>query len=462
MSLSLAKIEALAPDQGSLDAARKLLKPSNWPTIAEDGAGLLWGECQGSGATPYRISVTEIDAGYKCSCPSRKFPCKHSLALMWMRADGKVPFVTGMPPDWVKDWLARRRGPSGTVAPADSGADRPKASTAEAAEIEEEVDPKAEARAAAARERNRKERETSIANGLDELGIWLADQVDAGLAAFPGKASSVCRAMAQRLFDAKASGLALMVDSLPARLYALAEAERSIAAVKELGMLHLLAKAYQRQDQLSPDLKEDVRQAIGWNVAREALLADDKALHVTATWRVWATRSEVQPDKLRRLETWLYGNGHHAVLIEYVPVSTGASSSGFSTGDAFEAELVYYPSPVPLRAIIVRQTTGAELTDVPLALPEQDVAAAYALYEEAIMRKPWLGDYPLMFRGARLRSTGEKLYLNGGGLSLPLPQSQSAAAWPLLQLDTIDGAGLWDGATFTLSCSETPLGRWTA
>ena len=99
MSLSLAKVEELAPDQGSLAAAKKLLKPSSWPTLAQDGSGLLWGECQGSGATPYRIAVTEADAGYKCSCPSRKFPCKHSLAMMWMRVEGKVDFSTGTPPD---------------------------------------------------------------------------------------------------------------------------------------------------------------------------------------------------------------------------------------------------------------------------------------------------------------------------------------------------------------------------
>ena len=91
--LSLDKIERLAPDQASLSAAKKLLKPAQWPTLATDGDGLVWGECQGSGATPYRIAVTEADAGYKCTCPSRKFPCKHSLALMWLRADGLAPFA---------------------------------------------------------------------------------------------------------------------------------------------------------------------------------------------------------------------------------------------------------------------------------------------------------------------------------------------------------------------------------
>src|SRR6516165_4023980 len=98
--LSLAKIEALAPDQSALDAARKLMKAATWPALACDGVGLVWGEAQGSGATPYRVVVSEVDAGYKCTCPSRKFPCKHSLALMWMRAEGKISFESAEGPQW--------------------------------------------------------------------------------------------------------------------------------------------------------------------------------------------------------------------------------------------------------------------------------------------------------------------------------------------------------------------------
>ena len=77
--ISLEKIEALAPDQASLVAARKLVKASGWSGLSSDSAGLIWGECQGSGSSPYRVIVSEADAGYKCTCPSRKFPCKHSL-----------------------------------------------------------------------------------------------------------------------------------------------------------------------------------------------------------------------------------------------------------------------------------------------------------------------------------------------------------------------------------------------
>jgi len=309
MALSLQNVEALAPDQSSLDAARKLLKPSSWPAVASNGAGLTWGECQGSGSTPYRVIVSEADLGYKCTCPSRKFPCKHSLALMWLRADGKLAFAVAPVPAWVSDWLSRRRGQSSAASPAD-GAPRVSIQATASAAAEEKPDPKAEARAAAARERNRQDREAAILAGLDDLDLWISDQLERGLAGFAAQSARACRLIAQRLVDAKASGLASRMESLPARLFSLPEAVRPVAAIEELGLAHLLSAAYRRQnetaDALPSGLKADVRQAIGWSITREALLADPDALRTTATWRVVAVLSEIQPDRLRRLETWLW------------------------------------------------------------------------------------------------------------------------------------------------------------
>jgi uncharacterized Zn finger protein len=281
MPLTLEKIEALAPDQSSIDAARKLLKPGGWPRLACDGGELVWGECQGSGATPYRVVISESDAGYKCSCPSRKFPCKHSLALMWMRAEGKAAFALAEVPEWVRDWVSRRRGP-GAAATSEAKDAKSKASMtkSEAEAGETASDPKAEARAAAARERNRREREATILAGLDELDTWLADQVERGVAGLVAQSSQACKLIAQRLVDAKASGLAARLEGLTAKLFALPEAMRPVAAVEELGQIYLLAEAYRRQESLSPALKADVRQAVGWSVTRETLLADTTTMRV--------------------------------------------------------------------------------------------------------------------------------------------------------------------------------------
>lgn len=468
MSLTLERIEALAPDQASLAAARKLLKPSSWPTLAQ-GEGLVWGECQGSGATPYRVVVNEADAGYKCTCPSRKFPCKHSLALMWMRVDKSGAFAPATVPDWVKDWLSRRRGATAAINAEDDdeAKSRPSIRLAEVPEAESDADPKAELRSAAARERNRLEREAAIIAGLDDLDTWLSDQVQQGMANFVAQPAQACRTIAQRLVDAKASGLAGRLDAIPTRLFTVPGPARPSAAIRELGQVHLISQAYRRASELPELLAADARQAVGWSVTREALLSDPHAMRVSAKWRVFAALSEAQPDRLRRVETWLWhesgtdGIPQCAVLIDFVPIS-GAAVGGYLVGDRIEAELSFYRSTIPLRAQISALKKGAEQSGEPLPLPSESLSASYAQYERALAELPWLGAFPLSFRSAGVRRCGEQLYLHDEehGLSLPLHNSQASHAFPLTSVGPIDGLGLWNGYEFTLAWAETQLGRW--
>jgi SWIM zinc finger len=471
MSLTLERVEGLAPDQASLAAARKLLKPSSWPTLAE-GEGLVWGECQGSGATPYRVVVNEADLGYKCTCPSRKFPCKHALALMWMRAGKSAAFAPAAVPDWVKDWLSRRRGTSTAASKPEDEAQQPKSRPSirltETSEAYATADPKAEHRAAATRERNRLEREAAVLAGLEDLDTWLSDQVQRGMASFVAQTAQACRTIAQRLVDAKASGLAARLDALPTRLFTLPGPARPAAAIRELGQVHLISQAYRRASELPELLAADARQAVGWPTARETLLNDPEALRVHGKWRVFAVLSEAQPDRLRRVETWLWRQGagdgtpQCAVLIDFVPISTGAAAGGYLVGDQIDAELCFYRSTFPLRAQITRLKGGAAQSREPLALPDERLNVSYGNYERALAQLPWLGTIPLPFRVASVRRNREQLYLydDENGLSLPLDPSQATYALPLASLDRIDGIGLWNGYEFTLAWAETQLGRW--
>lgn len=466
VALTLDKIEALAPDQASLTASRKLLKAAAWPTLTA-GENLVWGECQGSGSTPYRVVVSEADAGYKCTCPSRKFPCKHSLALMWMRAEGKVAFAVAPVPEWVKDWLSRRRGPV-AVAEKTTEDEVPKPSIRLAhAAAEEPGDPKDEARAAAARERNRVEREATILSGLADLDVWLNDQVERGMASFIAQSAKECRAIAERLVDAKASALATRLDALPSRLFSMREPMRPQAAVKELGQVHLIAEAYRRQSELPLSLTPDIRHAVGWTLTREALLSDATALRVSGTWCTIAVVSEVQPDRLRRIETWLWceddSSARVALLLDFVPVASGASASGgYVVGDRFEAEVVFYPSVLPLRAQILQRLGDTHSTNNNVIFPSTSLTESLASYNAALAQLPWLGTWPMTFRTAEVRRAGEALYLLDldGDFALPLAESQATNALPLVRTGTMDGFGLWDGYRFTLCWTQTTMGRW--
>jgi hypothetical protein len=79
-------IQRVAPDSEAITAARGLLKKNSFldPGISADQTWLL-GRCKGSGKQPYEVSVDLADPTNptcRCTCPSRKFPCKHGLGLM--------------------------------------------------------------------------------------------------------------------------------------------------------------------------------------------------------------------------------------------------------------------------------------------------------------------------------------------------------------------------------------------
>ena len=80
---------AQAPDRQVATGASKLAVPAKWPELGRDDAA-LWGLCQGSGKSPYQVCVDLSDRATKCSCPSRKFPCKHSVALQLLHANGST------------------------------------------------------------------------------------------------------------------------------------------------------------------------------------------------------------------------------------------------------------------------------------------------------------------------------------------------------------------------------------
>ena len=90
LTLTAEQVRTLAPDASAARAAEALGSPRRW-TAAGRSDVAAWGLCQGSGSTPYQVAVDIAGPAYKCSCPSRKIPCKHALGLLFFVADGGAP-----------------------------------------------------------------------------------------------------------------------------------------------------------------------------------------------------------------------------------------------------------------------------------------------------------------------------------------------------------------------------------
>ena len=244
-------------------------------------ADAVWGECRGSASAPYRTVVDLSGPAYRCSCPSRKFPCKHALALLLLWADGTVPEDAGGPP----------AGPRLAYGP---GAPRPAARRPR--EPGEPKDPKAAARRA-------EQREARVASGLAELDRWLCDQVRQGLAA------SQQAGYAPLGRHRRPDGRRARPRAWPSGCAALASVPHSGPGwdgrlLEEYALLRLLAVAYRRQAELPPPLRETVRSRIGFSLRQADVLAAGQP--VRDHWQVLARR-DLEQDRIRARRTWLRG-----------------------------------------------------------------------------------------------------------------------------------------------------------
>jgi hypothetical protein len=460
--LELKTVEQLASDQASLKAAAGLVKPAKWSGLgaSHDGA-LVWGQCAGSGANPYQVMADLRDLGNKCTCPSRKFPCKHALALLWLKADAVAPFPAGDTPTWVSDWLGRRRHSSSAKAAGDPPAATAKDANAARQSQQADVsaspeDSKAAEQRAVATARRTEQTGRKVLDALEALDQWIGDQLRQGLAAFVEDATARCRRIAARLVDGKAAMLAGRIDELPARLLALPAGQRAQGAVVELGKLVMLARAFR-----SAPEDADIRRAVVGAETRDAVLNDSRTHRVTGLWEVLAEQVQTRRDGLVSQTTWLLHLGpeapRFAMLLDFFPASAGKRQSGFMPGEQFAGELAFYPASRPLRALLLQREAIAHT----LPWPESKAPVVESL-ASTLLAEPWMLDMPVLLPAGRLA-------IDGGGQcwwcaqdarlsSVPLPLAQTAAGL-ICGTDLTRAAALWSGNRLHLLAAQTAWGR---
>ena len=87
-------ITMLAPNANAVTNGRKISQKGGFVKRLRSGDDTFYmGECSGSGKSNYITSADFVDEAapvFRCSCPSRQFPCKHSLALLFEISQGKA------------------------------------------------------------------------------------------------------------------------------------------------------------------------------------------------------------------------------------------------------------------------------------------------------------------------------------------------------------------------------------
>jgi hypothetical protein len=438
-SLTREQVLGLAPDGASAKAATGLVSENNWVMVgADDGAA--WGECKGSGAKPYQTQVDLAALAAKCSCPSRKFPCKHGLALLLIYSQ-RAPFPVSNRPVWVDEWQSARK---------DKVAKKEQAAT--------EKTPADQAAADATAAKREAARWTRIETGSADLQRWIADQFRRGLGQFGQEQHKEWTAMAARMVDAQAPGLGTqLLEALAARGARSAGHEE---AIETLGLIQLANAGIARRAQLSPSRLADLRIAVGWPHDKEDVVASADA--VDDDWLVLGQVVIARDKGVSERRVWLRGSasGRDAVLLDFA--FSGKNWGGFWVdGMSYRAVLKFYPGSVPLRAVATSQN-ASQPHCLPLDTPAMAVDQASQRYAD----NPWLQQVPLLLTASIPARRGQDwiLHTAAGVFSLLLP---NAAAWSLLAYcggKPVDVMGEWNGRVLRpLAASDAaqPKQRWS-
>ncbi|MGV3615388.1 MAG: SWIM zinc finger family protein [Fimbriimonas sp.] len=399
---------ALAPDASSAAAGRGLGSPAKWESFgADDGAA--WGYAKGSGAKPYQVAIDLSEPAFKCSCPSRKFPCKHGLGLFLLVAAGQAK--AGERPDFVNEWMSKRTDRQEKAA-------APKAAP----------DPEAQAKRA-------EKREKRVGAGLQECGLWLRDTVRQGLASPTVATAGHFEGIAARMVDAQAPGIARRLREMAETLHAGTGWQGRL--IGQLANLHLIVEAYGRLDELPPGLRDDVLAAVGFNLKKEELPAE---LRVADVWDVVGQR-RYQEERLGVQRSWLRGreSGRWAMTLAF-SVANAPFDPMVAPGSAFRAEMAFYPGAEALRALPL------DRQDAPFAYPAaSSVSQALGDFADRLARCPWTELAPMNLQGVRL--TGDPVHaVDEAGDAIPLVASFEPWRW-LARTGGEPGSlfGEWDG-----------------
>lgn len=425
------RVLALAPDATSASAGSTLGVAGKWSLLGRS-TDALWGEIKGSGSKPYQTRIDLSEPAFKCSCPSRKFPCKHGLGLLLVYALDEQTLTPGTAPGWVSEWLEERQARA-----------EKKAAKAEAPAPVGPRDEAAAVRRAAARE-------AKVAAGLDELTLWMHDLVRQGLGAAQALPSSTWQSMAARLIDAQAPGLARRVRDLGSLAFSGAGWQQRV--LTGLGRLTLLVEAYRRLDALPPELAADVRAEIGWTRATEEVLAE---AGVQDTWAVVGQRV-TQEEQLRVQRTWLFGQETgRAALVLHFAAGTQPLDITLQVGTTFGGAVAFFPGAFPMRGLV--KDTSAAPQPLTRLTASPHFRAALDGFVAALARQPWLETWPLAVEDVYIEallsnSASAGCWARDGEKRRVPVQLEPDVAWQLRALagdGRVTLCGEWNGTALT-------------
>jgi hypothetical protein len=415
----------LAPDESSKKSGKDLANSSKWISKGANEQA-LWGECQGSGSKPYQTQVDVANTTFKCSCPSRKFPCKHGLGLLLLYARERNSFTIKDAPGWVIEWLNKRT---------------------ERQEKQEEKKEKPVDEVAQAK--RQQARQSKVIDGVEELTGWMKDIIRNGIVSIPEKGPGFFENMSRRLVDAQAPGLAGMVRRLSEINFFIEGWPTRF--MDQLLQIYMIVEGYKNSVSLDELLQQDVKTSIGFVQNQDEL---KERVGIMDTWLVLGKQvSEV--DAVTTEKYWLHGkeSNNYALLLQFIVRAQGVQYN-LTPGMFIQAELVFFPSISPLRALIKRQIVTGPVSAFNKYNNWQQVAEMETGLNSVL---PFRSERPFVISGLRPVRYNHQWWLQDADNNIMPVKNEYQNIWKLL---SVTGGQPMDMAVLGKEDHFEPLGIW--
>ena len=383
MEITQEYILSISPDAPSTKNANKIFSKTKWEVKKSDRA--IWSEIYGSGKKPYLTQLDTQDIAFKCSCPSRKFPCKHGLALgLYVAQNGLDNIAQEAEPLWVQEWIDKRTTKAKVKAS--------KPIKVKSKESIKKLDDK---------------RWSSAEKDVESVELWLQDSVKLGILDFPNREHAYWEDLKKRMVDLKISGFNTFFSQLQTMTYS-NNWEQKVLLI--LSNMHQLVASIKHHESLDEPFKKELAMLLGWSVNQKELLASEQSEVVDDVWMVTKVILEEQ-ERLTIRKVYLYGteSNRWAFILEFAH-GNSYFEEHYLEGSLVQAKLVFYDGLFKQRAFL--KIKGAkEESDFKSLKPLSSLQEAHINFKEALISFPWRFDYPLFVSACTVVEKDKKFYL---------------------------------------------------
>jgi len=258
------------------------------------------------------------------------------------------------------------------------------------------------------------------------------------------------------MVDAQAPGLANMVRQLGETNFFTEDWQQQF--LEQLLKIYIVAEGYSRHHTGETPFLQDLRSWVGFTINQDELKEQSG---ITDTWLVLAKQSN-EVDNVTTEKYWLYGleQKKYALVLQFTVRGQGSQLS-LTPGLYVQAELVFFPSVNPMRALIKRQL-NTQYTGIPKGFSGwEELTGAHT---EIYSRFPVQGERPYIVEQlTTVRYNNQWWLCDQSSRMVPLRNAEKSI-WPILAISggqplnmvligspaQVEVAGLWQENQYLL------------